>query len=128
MVELFLKRVSDNGEHTSGVFVLNQNPVSVCLERPWINNQKDISCIPLGSYPCRKISPTDKFGYIHFAVDNVPGRENIRIHRGNTAHDTEGCLLAARQFTPHGVILSEMALDDMIKILPDTFTLTITES
>ncbi len=128
MTELKLKRVSDNGEHTCGVFVLDKKPVSVCLERPWMNNQSDISCIPVGSYPCRKIGPTEKFNYQHIEVDNVPNRKDIRIHRGNDAHDTEGCLLAARQFTPSGVILSQMGLDDLLMVLPDTFTLTITES
>lgn len=128
MKEVFLKRISQDPTVTYGVFVYNNRPIAVSLELPWKNNERSISCIPKGSYPTRLIGKTVKFPYPHYAVDNVPGRSNVRIHRGNSTHDTEGCILSARQFSPGGVILSEMALDDMIKILPETFTLTITES
>ena len=39
---------SDNG--TFGVWINDNKPLFVTLELPWKDNQKDISCIPAGTY------------------------------------------------------------------------------
>lgn len=61
------------------------------LELPWKANQKQISCIPEGTY---NIVPhkSPKFGHC-LLVKDVPDRSNILIHAGNTTKDTKGCLL-----------------------------------
>jgi len=61
------------------------------LEPPWKDNERNISCIPAGVYVIRpRTSP--KFDD-HLIVENVPGREYILCHRGNTPEDTAGCVL-----------------------------------
>lgn len=67
------------------------------LELEWKDNAQNISCIPTGVYQC-KIVQSPKFGAVYQVMD-VPGRENILIHKGNfggTAplkSDIQGCIL-----------------------------------
>ncbi len=61
------------------------------LELPDLGNQQNISCIPEGEYEVHRIySP--KFGKC-FHVQDVPGRSEILIHKGNYNKDTHGCIL-----------------------------------
>ena len=50
-------------------------------------------------------------------VANVPGFEGIRIHPGNTAADTEGCLLPGLQRRDKGVGESQLAYREVLKWL-----------
>lgn len=43
---------------------------------------------------------------------NVPGYEGIRIHSGNTADDTEGCLILGLRRTYNGVADSRRAVEE----------------
>lgn len=53
------------------------------------------TAIPAGIYPIElKISP--KFGYCPFVL-NVPFFSDIRIHWGNKAEHTDGCILVGRK-------------------------------
>ena len=118
-----LLRIAENEHGTFGVMIYNNQPICCTLEEPWRNNQNEISCIPLGTYQCKPHSgPKKKNVWI---LEGVPNRTGILIHTGNTIENTEGCILVGRQFTPFGVILSQMALDDIKKLLPSNFTLTI---
>lgn len=61
------------------------------VERPWLNNERSISCIPEGRYTC---SPRfyNKGGYEAIEITQVPGRTNVLLHKGNTMHDLAGCI------------------------------------
>jgi len=48
--------------------------------------------IPVGVYPV-VITYSLRFKRLLPLVDRVPGRQGIRIHPGNTADDTTGCIL-----------------------------------
>ncbi len=61
------------------------------LELPDLGNQQNISCIPEGEYEVHRIySP--RFGKC-FHIQDVPGRSEILIHKGNYNKDTHGCIL-----------------------------------
>ena len=61
------------------------------LERPWVFNERKVSCIPSGTYLVKRhISP--KFGEC-FKIQDVKGRSDILIHSGNVVGDTLGCVL-----------------------------------
>ncbi len=57
-----------------------------------MNNQHGVSCIPEGEYKV-VIDYSNRFQKWLPHVLNVPDRDGIRIHTGNTVKDTEGCIL-----------------------------------
>lgn len=99
------------------------------LELPDLGNQKNISCIPEGKYNVHLIySP--KFGKC-FYVQDVPGRSEILIHKGNYNKDTHGCILVGmghEDINGDGildVIESTHAMNKLLNIMPDDFVLHI---
>lgn len=94
-----LYRFSTTIEHgTFGVISVDETGIPLCvtLEPPWMNNRRDVSCIPAGNYTIMKIK-SERFGAT-WAVMNVPGRGGIIFHRGNSLADTKGCILVGSSF------------------------------
>lgn len=91
-----LKRTSDDGVETLGTLSIGD---FVCdtLERPWKNNQVNVSCIPKGSYNVAWSFMNDLNEY-HYQIESVPGRTGIFIHEGNFYENTEGCILLGNSF------------------------------
>ncbi|RKZ67308.1 MAG: hypothetical protein DRQ48_09910, partial [Gammaproteobacteria bacterium] len=51
------------------------------IERPWLDNEENISCIPTGVYTCKRtMSP--KFGLVYEIMD-VEDRTHILFHAAN---------------------------------------------
>lgn len=96
MLEFTLARVSYREDGTFGVFMDGNFPFALTCERPWLNNQRGISCIPPGVYTCRRVQ-SPKFGNT-FEVTDVPGRSEILLHKGNIDDDSHGCILLGEQF------------------------------
>lgn len=63
------------------------------VERPWLDNKKQVSCIPAGLYHV-KWHRSPKFGWC-YKVQNVPNRDSILFHAGNFPSHTQGCILLA---------------------------------
>lgn len=99
------------------------------LELPWLDNARNISCIPEQTYKVtRHYSPTFKECFL---IENVPGRSEILIHAGNFVRNTRGCILIG---TAHSnidndglidVINSKIAMQNLLKLLPQQFELII---
>lgn len=60
------------------------------LERPWLDNKPNVSCIPEGTYIVRR-DTTGRFQY--YAVENVPMRTHIEFHHGAKPEHSNGCIL-----------------------------------
>jgi hypothetical protein len=96
MMDILLKRVSTCEDGTFGVLIYNKIPFLLTLERPWKDNTRGMSAIPDGTYKVKR-TVTPKHGNT-FEVMNVPGRDAILIHTGNTEADVEGCIMVGMLF------------------------------
>ena len=76
-------------DRTIGMIELDETFIST-LERPWLRNKVNISCIPEGSYIVKRDN-TGRFQW--FAVQDVEGRTNIEFHGGVVPEHSEGCIL-----------------------------------
>lgn len=89
------------------------------IERPWLGNRQNISCIPEGVYPLKPYS-SEKFPDV-WQIHSVPGRDYILIHAGNYAHDVSGCIavgtIPARDSLM--VLNSRAAIERMRALLKD---------
>jgi len=92
-MELLLKRNKSSSQSTIGELLINDKHECFTLEdivRPV--KIKNETAIPAGSYNVL-ITHSERFGRDMPLLENVPGYEGVRIHWGNTAKDTEGCIL-----------------------------------
>lgn len=73
---------------------------------------KGDTAIPVGSY---KVTWTysPRFKKMLPMLNNVPGYEGIRIHSGNRAKDTEGCILCGKNTEP-GVVTNSRYWTDKV--------------
>ena len=119
---LFLQRIAFTSDGTFGVLLDNDGiPFALTCEREWVNNQPDVSCIPAGSYACKRVN-SPRFGNT-FEVTDVPGRTSILFHSGNTKDDSKGCILVGEEFgTVNGktaVLSSKRGFAEFLERLKD---------
>ncbi len=114
---LTLKRIAMTPERTQGVLLSDNIPLCVTVERPWLNNAAFVSCIPPGKY-IWKPHTGNKWMHV-WELENVVNRHAILIHSGNTERDVEGCIAVGNTFFAKGVLQSQLALDNLRKILAD---------
>ena len=128
-MEMTLKRVLFTDDGTQGVLITDGRLKFLTLEPEWKNNARGISCIPEGQYLCKRVD-TPKHS-ITFEVMQVPGRDSILIHSGNTEADTEGCILlgmeAGEVDGKRAVLRSKEAFEKFLKLTNDkqTFMLSV---
>ena len=116
-VNLLLIRDTFTKESTIGKLFINGESFCDTLENPYINNERNISCIPEGSYKVRLRLPRESAtrDYLHLLVQDVPNRSYILFHIGNTAKDTSGCILVGNGRKQDVVENSRLAMDLLIK-------------
>ncbi|MHA1379295.1 MAG: DUF5675 family protein [Candidatus Helarchaeota archaeon] len=95
-MKLDLLRIEKTDQGTIGVLLIDKIAFCATLEPEDLNNQENISCIPEGSYICERVN-SPKYGNT-FEVKNVPNRNHILIHSGNTEDHTMGCILLGQYF------------------------------
>ena len=116
-VNLLIIRDTFTKESTIGRLHINGESFCDTLENPYINNERNISCIPEGQYKVRLRLPRESATreYLHLLVQDVPNRDWILFHRGNTAKDTSGCILVGNGRQQDVVENSRLAMDLVIK-------------
>ena len=68
-----------------------------------------ITAFPAGRYALTMVD-SGRFGPDTFSLTDVPGFTSVRIHSGNTAVDTEGCILVGRKAGDSSISESKLAL------------------
>lgn len=114
---------------TLGILNLGDEFRCHTVELPWLDNQRDISCIPQGTYECQKHhSPTHG---LCISVKNVIDRSDILIHVANSVTELLGCVAVGeyvKDINSDGipdVANSAKTLDRLLSLLPDKFQLVI---
>jgi len=88
---LYLKRDTLGPISSQGSLWLNDARYCDTLERPWLNNQPQVSCIPEGAYDIR-LDVSNHFKRLMPHVLDVPGRAGILIHPANWVAQLKGCI------------------------------------
>jgi len=89
-----IERYDRNDERVIGRVYINDENLFMSYELPDKDNQHGTSCIPVGDYTCvRHVSEAHPIASMTYMVQNVPNRNGILIHSGNTYKDSKGCIL-----------------------------------
>ncbi|MDO6385566.1 DUF5675 family protein [Uliginosibacterium sp. 31-12] len=97
------------GAHQYSTVEDTVRPLSNCSTTTCTGKIDGKTAIPAGTYEIRDTwSP--RFGKNMLELVGVPGFVGIRIHSGNTADDTEGCLILGMRHTGNGVADSRAAM------------------
>jgi hypothetical protein len=134
-MKLIVERKSDNGVETLGTLSLIDNNIAVfkcvTLELPDKNNQQQISCIPKNTYKCSKVGASTNIPYKHIAIENVPNRSGVCIHKANYVSQLRGCIAVGKDIVDINgdkqldITASGITFDNLMALLPDKFELEI---
>jgi hypothetical protein len=123
MIKAVIARTYHGATATLGAIVIGDIALAT-LELPWKENKRNISCIPQGNYICQSY-PSEHFGDV-FELLNVPNRDAILIHPGNTYSDTEGCILVGTRILGIAIKDSRIAMNVLCEAINcEYFELTI---
>jgi hypothetical protein len=64
---------------------------AVSLERGWRDNASNVSCVPLGQYPC-VLEYSPRFKKDLWELKNVPNRSECKFHSANYWFQLNGCI------------------------------------
>lgn len=86
---VLLRTYHPNG--TNSIVLVDGIYMCSAIELPWVNNERQKSCIPEGSYDVTKRTSA-KYGQ-HLLVNKVPNRSLILLHPANNARtELRGCI------------------------------------
>lgn len=105
--EFFCNTLEDVDRHLDQKFTLEQNQSLKVFAN---------TAIPTGTYKVI-ISYSPRFKKYLPLLLNVPAFQGIRIHPGNKAEDTEGCLLVGERSTDDLIINSKITFNKLLPIL-----------
>ena len=121
-----LTRVERTDKHTLGIITIDGKWICNTLELPWKDNERNVSCIPVGEYRGVKYI-SQKFG-VTILLD-VQDRFGILFHAGNVTEDTEGCIMPFTHFKRDGLEVytqfSQNKMDDFLIELEDVSEITL---
>lgn len=82
--------------------------------------------MPVGTYQCRRyLSP--HFGYVVFEICDVPGHDNIEIHKANWEYQLNGCVALGESVAEPMLCESGRAFESFMTLQRgcDEFTLVV---
>lgn len=91
----------------------NGNPATIAT---W--KIPDVTAIPYGHYKVI-IDFSDHFQKHLPHILDVPGFDGVRVHGGNSATDTSGCVLLGLSRTSNGVKNCESAVQDLMNLMTE---------
>ena len=117
LINLLLIRDTFSENSVIGELFLNGERMCDTLENPWLDNKRNISCIPEGEYPVRLRLARESASrdYLHLLVQEVPNRDWVLVHRGNFPSQTKGCVLVGLGTQQDVVNNSRLAMDLLMK-------------
>jgi len=86
---------------------------------------KNETAIPKGTYKVI-INESNRFKRLLPLLLNVPNFEGVRIHSGNSNHDTEGCILVGQTIQANYIGQSRKAFDKLLKKMQGAKDITLT--
>ena len=138
--DLNLKRMGIYNDHTIGLMTFG-GLFWTTIERPYIDNKRNISSIPTGQYEMARFSDlhgrrSSKKVYVPgynndvWEVVDVPGRSYILIHVANWARNVQGCIgLGMGVFgSRDGISRSTDAVKEFYRATSDLKTMSISIS
>lgn len=114
-MEIKIKRLHGTENSTIGELFVNGVWECYTLEdKERAVKIKGETAIPKGSYKVT-INKSNRFKRDLPLLLNVPNFEGVRIHAGNTNHDTEGCVLVGTTRSKDFIGQSRKAFDKLFK-------------
>jgi hypothetical protein len=125
-MQITIKRLHKTDKSTIGELLIDG--IFECytledIERPV--KIKAETAIPKGTYKVI-INQSNRFKRLMPLLLNVPNFEGVRIHAGNTNHDTEGCILVGRTRSKDFIGQSRKAYDKLFKKMQAAKDITLT--
>ena len=126
-MKIIVKRTFLGKDYTIGKMYLNGEYFCDTLEdtvRPARQKIHGKTAIPAGKYKVIKtVSP--RFKKILPLICDVPGFAGVRIHEGNQASETEGCILVGENKVKGKVINSKITMNKLMAKLDEENTIEI---
>lgn len=95
-----LHRHTQNTTQTLGSCVIKIDSLlmfaCVTLERGWLNNKRNVSCIPIGTYKI-VLEYSNKFDMLLWEIKGVPNRSETKFHAANYFKQLQGCIAPGRR-------------------------------
>lgn len=128
MINLFLKRQVKTKDFTLGELFINGVPFCMTVEdMERMEGEKVFgkTAIPKGTYKVI-INMSKRFKKEMPLLVDVTNFTGVRIHSGNTADDSEGCIIVGMTRTLNGVGLSRIAFNKLMARLRQDKDIIIT--
>jgi len=125
-MQITIKRLHKTDKSTIGELLIDG--VFECytledVERPV--KIKAETAIPKGTYKVI-VNMSNRFKRLMPLLLNVPNFEGVRMHAGNTNHDTEGCILVGRTRSKDFIGQSRKAYEKLFKKMQAAKDITLT--
>lgn len=128
-MEILIKRIAKKNSYTIGQFYVDNKKICDTIEDKDRGLTNDMSveqikkskvygetAIPTGTYSVTYTYSTRFKKYMPL-INNVKGFDGIRIHSGNTAKDTLGCIIVGDNKVVGKVINSRAQCDKVYKLI-----------